>query len=372
MGLALSIPFILIGVSGSIIVALAHQPSFSQPSAPARGEMQPLAKIIAAAGEAMPAEFDPTAIILPLGVGKPAVVQVGVPPGRRPVDRNFQGMNIYVDPVSLKPLGTSERRRASPFMQTLTTMHIALMAPGHFGLQFVGFMGVAMTLFGITGLVLWWPKKGQWRQGFVVKRGAHGWRLNRDLHSAFGIWTLLVFLILSISGAYLAFPVTFQSALSTLLPMENTLTPAKIDAATLAGIADKDKITPDEAVRLALAAAPHARAVSVQLPPKLEGVFMVQLTPEPYGDGAPQISVFAGPGAEVFDVVDPRFYSVGKRLLVWLRVMHYGQGFGWIWNILVFAAGFLPLLFAITGYRMWSLKRAQRRQLPDAVPAPAE
>jgi uncharacterized iron-regulated membrane protein len=52
--------------------------------------------------------------------------------------------------------------------------------------------------------------------------------------------------------------------------------------------------------------------------------------------------------------------------------MHYGQGFGLIWNVLVIAAGFLPLLFGITGYRMWSLKRAQRRQIPSAIPAPAE
>jgi hypothetical protein len=33
-----------------------------------------------------------------------------------------------------------------------------MMVPGYFGLQFVGWMGVAMVLFGISGLVLlmWW------------------------------------------------------------------------------------------------------------------------------------------------------------------------------------------------------------------------
>jgi uncharacterized iron-regulated membrane protein len=372
VGLALSIPFILIGMSGSILVLLAHGPSLNAPAATARGETQSLVAIVAAARTAMPEGFSPTAVTLPAGTGSAAVVQTGVRAGERPVDRNFQGLNVYVDPVSLKVLGTSERRRAGPFMRFLTTLHIALMAPGHFGLQFVGFMGVAMTLFGITGLILWWPRKGQWRQAFAVKRGARGVRLHRDLHGAFGIWTLAVFLVLSVSGAFLAFPVTFQATVGTILPMENTLTPPVEDPATLASIVDKEHITADEAVRLALAAAPRTRALSVQLPPTNEGVYMVQLTPLPYGDGAPQISVFTGPGAKVYDVVDPRGYASGKRLLAWLRVMHYGQGFGLIWNVLVIAAGFLPLLFGITGYRMWSLKRAQRRQIPSAIPAPAE
>jgi uncharacterized iron-regulated membrane protein len=99
---------------------------------------------------------------------------------------------------------------------------------------------------------------------------------------------------------------------------------------------------------------------------------MVAMNPEPYGNGAPQISAFIGPGAEVSSIVDPRTYSLGKRILVWLRVLHYGYGFGQIWTVLVFLSGFLPLLFGITGFRMWQIKRARREPLPAAVVAPAE
>jgi uncharacterized iron-regulated membrane protein len=100
---------------------------------------------------------------------------------------------------------------------------------------------------------------------------------------------------------------------------------------------------------------------------------MVTLAPRPFDDGAPQISTFIGPGPEILDVVDPRNYSAGKRMLVWLRVMHYGQGLGEMWRLLAFFSGFLPLLFAITGFRMWQLKRSQRPVLPaGAMPQPAE
>jgi uncharacterized iron-regulated membrane protein len=99
---------------------------------------------------------------------------------------------------------------------------------------------------------------------------------------------------------------------------------------------------------------------------------MVTLVPHLVADTAPQISTFIGPGPEILDAVDPRNYSAGKQMLVWLRVLHYGQGLGHIWRALVFLSGLLPLLFAITGVSMWWLKRARRREIPDALPQPAE
>ncbi len=131
-------------------------------------------------------------------------------------------------------------------------------------------------------------------------------------------------------------------------------------------------MTADDAAKLALSAVPNAQILSVQLPPESGGVFMVTLTPRPYGEGAPTISAFVGPGTEVSSIVDPRTYSFGKRILVWLRVLHYGLGLGVVWKVLVFFAGFLPLLFAITGLRMWQLKRSRRQTLPEGLAAPAE
>jgi uncharacterized iron-regulated membrane protein len=99
---------------------------------------------------------------------------------------------------------------------------------------------------------------------------------------------------------------------------------------------------------------------------------MVTLAPKPFDDNGPQISTFIGPGPEILDVVDPRTNSAGKQLLMWLRALHYGHGLGEIWRVLVFFSGLLPLLFAITGFQMWQLKRAQRAPAAVAVPVAAE
>jgi PepSY-associated TM region len=195
-------------------------------------------------------------------------VQFGPPPGTRRANPNLNtGKTAFVDPVSLKILGDTERRRAGAFRRTLTTLHVAMMAPGYFGLQFVGWMGVVMVPFGISGLVLWWPKKGQWRLAFGVKKGTRGFRLNRDLHGAAGFWSLSVFLVLSISGVDLAFPVTFQNMLDAFLPLDSGVADGTLDEATIASIANRNALTVDDAAKLALAAV-LSYAVRPQLLPQ--------------------------------------------------------------------------------------------------------
>src|SRR4029077_8852855 len=76
------------------------------------------------------------------------------------------------------------------------------------GRPIVGWLGVAMCLLGISGLVLWWPKRGQWKYAFKVRRSATGLRFHRELHAATGIWIFLVFIAVSFSGVVIAWPQT--------------------------------------------------------------------------------------------------------------------------------------------------------------------
>src|SRR4051812_39056358 len=103
-GLALAIPFVLIGISGSLIIAINVINDYSPPSAPARGEMRPMSDILAAAQKAAPMGWPVATINLPSSVGQAAAVQVALPPGRRPEGNglNFVGLTLFVDPVSLK------------------------------------------------------------------------------------------------------------------------------------------------------------------------------------------------------------------------------------------------------------------------------
>src|SRR5437588_2031730 len=262
MGLILAIPFVIIGATGSLIIAQDWFAELSAPFATAAGPVQPLANIVAAGQKAAPPGWPVTAVSMPAHSGTAAAVQVGLPPGRRPPGgRNLQGLTIYVDPVSLKVLGSAERRRQGEFNRNLRSMHIALMVPKYYGVQIVGFLGIGLVLFGLSGLVLWWPRQDQWRSAFWIRQGARGFRLNRDLHAVTGFWSLLVFLIVCVSGVDLAFPVTFQSAVAGILPLKTGLTNPTIDLKTAAAIVDKNALTPDEAARVAISSVPNARVV---------------------------------------------------------------------------------------------------------------
>ncbi len=76
------------------------------------------------------------------------------------------------------------------------------------GRPLVGWLGVAMCILGVTGLVLWWPKRGQWKYAFFVRSTATGLRFHRELHAATGIWIFVVFMAVSFSGVVIAWPQT--------------------------------------------------------------------------------------------------------------------------------------------------------------------
>ena len=77
---------------------------------------------------------------------------------------------------------------------------------------------------------------------------------------------------------------------------------------------------------------------------------------------------------EVGYIDDPRQYAIGDKLLNAQHALHFGVGFGWIWKVLVFFSGVLPLFLAVTGVNIWWLKRRARQRVLTAVPvgAPAE
>src|SRR5687768_5266370 len=68
-GLILSIPFIAIGISGSILVLQPEMPRLGLPHAPARGEIRSLEEIMAAARAVLPAESRITRLNMPQRLG---------------------------------------------------------------------------------------------------------------------------------------------------------------------------------------------------------------------------------------------------------------------------------------------------------------
>ena len=349
VGLILCLPIIAIGLSGSALLLQREIQLYSIPGASTTGSYQPFARMLEAAQTAVAPGIRPNQIDLPLARGWPASVQFVV--ARQPV----RSMAVYVDPVSLKVLGQEEIIRRGPVRDWFVNLHEFLMLPGHIGLPLVGWMAVTMTFMGVSGLVLWWPRNGAWLRAFVVPRRARGLRLQLDLHRVVGIWGLAVFLILSVSGIYLAFPRTVSTGLRMALPASQAHLEQDF------GPVDRIwPISPDQAIATAVRLVPHARPTIVQLPLR-DGPLVVQLQTRNFWPSIPPITVtFDVSNPDYVAVDDPQKYSLGDRVLNVGYAMHFSVGMGWVWTLLVFLAGLLPLFLAVTGTTVWWMKRRAR------------
>jgi uncharacterized iron-regulated membrane protein len=390
-GLILMLPLVMMGITGAVLVYahdLEHLFGQNEPAATAVGEWRPPGEIVEAAkaANAEPGRI-PIAVRWPLTVGEPAGVRLSRPgmAGERPTLRGrpqnatqpagasregaargavptrspFAGsLQILVDPVSLQILGTQQAMTG--WVRFFHDLHGQLFIAGGLGRELVGWLGVAMLVLGCSGLVLWWPKPAQWKAAFVVRRKARGLRLNRELHGAIGIWSLLIFMVVNFTGVYLAFPPQISSAVNAVWPGRDMR--AAMFQARVEPLRGATPITLEAAVELAQARVPDARFLNAFLPAGPGQALRIGMIRPGHEDGAPIVTVVIDPGRHtVVDVFDPKSYSIGETIIAWQRGLHYGIGLGGTYKFLVFVSGVIIPIFAVTGFLMWWIKRRNRR-----------
>ncbi|MBS0540466.1 MAG: PepSY domain-containing protein [Proteobacteria bacterium] len=392
IGLILLLPLVMMGVTGAVLVYahdLEHLFGGGEPAAKTAGEWRSPVELIEAAKAATK---DPTRIPIavrwPIEVGEPAAVRLSRPgmaserpqfrgdrqqqgspapagqtqgqtQGRVPTQSPFAGsLQILIDPVSLDLLETQQAMTG--WVRFFHDLHGHLFIPGGLGRELVGWLGVALLVLGCSGLYLWWPKPGAWKQAFLVRRTAKGLRFNRELHGAVGIWSLVLFMLVNFTGVYLAFPQQISAAVGTIWPgrdMRAAMFQARVEpirGATPIGLGD--------ALALAQAKVPDARFLNAFLAVRPDQAIRVGMIRPGHTEGAPIITVIVDPWRKtVVDVFDPATLSTGESIIAWQRALHYGQGLGGGYKLLVFISGVIIPVFAITGFLMWWIKRRNRR-----------
>lgn len=389
-GIILCLPLMALGISGSILVANDLIQDWTAPAdaPPTPGAVKPLSEVIEAARATVPAGQTPSAIMLPEEAGQPVTIRftaarpapggdrpqggerpAGAPPagtpamgaGGPPMGGPMGpggGTSVRINPVTLD-IHTTPAMGGNSFIRTMHTLHGNLLISGREGREVVGWLGVVMLVLGVSGLVMWWPRPGRWKAAFLVKPDAKGLRLHRDLHGAAGIWTLLVFLVVSFSGVYLVFPQTLTDAVSVVSPAREPR--SVMNAHTVEPVRGTPPAGVDEVVTIATAAVPDAALRGLFLPSRPNQPYRATLARPGAAHGAPGITAFIDPWKRsVIEVRDPRTYSLGDTIVAWQRPLHAGEGLGIVWAVLVFASGILPPLFCITGIAMWWIKRRNR------------
>ena len=102
-------------------------------------------------------------------------------------------------------------------MEWLVDLHDNLLK-GDTGRRINAVGGGLLALLCLTGVVIWWRGKNTWAQGFFFNPW-HGWkRINFDLHSAMGFWSLAILLLWGVTGIYFAFPDPFIAVVDYFEP----------------------------------------------------------------------------------------------------------------------------------------------------------
>lgn len=108
-------------------------------------------------------------------------------------------------------------RSGSGWIETIADLHFRLLAGGT-GFIINGIGSACLLLLCISGAVIWWPGTKTWRRALTVDFKRRWRRINFDLHSAVGFWTLLILSVWAISGVYFVWPKQFVAAVSVISP----------------------------------------------------------------------------------------------------------------------------------------------------------
>ncbi|MET7000772.1 PepSY-associated TM helix domain-containing protein [Chitinophaga defluvii] len=114
------------------------------------------------------------------------------------------GSTLHINPYSGEVISKIERKEGeTSFFRWILNGHRFLWLPYQIGRPIVNYSTLICVITLISGLVLWWPKK--WnkntrQQSFKIKWGASFKRVNYDLHNVFGFYSLLLLLMIALTG----------------------------------------------------------------------------------------------------------------------------------------------------------------------------
>lgn len=179
------------------------------------------------------------------------------------------------------------------------------------GMWYNAIGGFVTALLCLTGLVIWWPGRTNWKRALGIQRGV-GWkRLNFDLHSSVGFWTFLILFVWGMTGGYFVFPEPFRAVINIFTPID-----------------------------------PPRRPVPV-------GPAAAQTNPRPANQQGGAQAVAAPPNAPIIVRRLRRPLTTGGKILRGFSSAHYGNFGGWPVKALYVILGFAPVLLFGTALIMW-------------------
>lgn len=360
LGLALGIPLVLAGLSGTVLVFAEQIDAALNPRL-----FHSLAPCVA------PLDLDGAVASLRRHWPQAQVSRVELPAhagGSYRLLFRAPGMvagEAMLDACDGAVLGSRDRAVVGidglHLMPTLQAWHLNLLL-GQPGRAALGYLGLVWLVLLAAGLLLAWPRHRQWRRALSINLRQHTYRSHVDLHRAIGIVSAALLITTSFTGVYNGLPEQTRGALALLTDV----------AADHRAIGQGRHRDGDPAIGWSEAraiagqylgdgAGEGAALLAIQRQPQ-RGVYLARLrrADDVQRSGTLRLFISMRDGS-VLATVDPLAGSGGDRFLASLYPWHSGQLGGMAGRGLIVLAGLLPALFFITGISTWVLRRNKKR-----------
>jgi uncharacterized iron-regulated membrane protein len=367
LGLGLGLWFVLVGLSGALLVWRDELDAALNPQwfhAPGRGAALPLEDLLARLrGEEGLGWVE--RIRLPREAGQALRLQVRAGPARVEVGR----IEVFVDPTSGAVLGTRSLERLglnrAHGLRTLYELHRNVLL-GEPGSNFVGSAGLLLLASATSGIVLAWPRtRERLRRLLAVGWRANTARLALDLHRSTGVLIGALLLLSTLTGATLVWLNPVRAAVSLVSRVEPIpVLPFRTQRL------DDEALPLDELKRRVQAAFAPQQVAEIRLPERGGSGVMFQLRAADHVHRSGDTIVWAHPiSGDLVAERSTRTRSGGEALMHWLLPLHVGSAFGGTGLVLMAAAGSAPLLLLGSGGWLWWVKRRKRRAAPGPAAA---
>jgi sulfite reductase (NADPH) flavoprotein alpha-component len=288
--------------------------------------------------------------------GNAARVFFTPPPGER------RGQMRYFDPYTGDYMGDAVGQDVFGFLLQLHRF----LAIGETGRNITGACTLILVFFCLSGLYLRWPRQvASWRAWLTLDWRKKGRSFNWDLHSVFGTWCLLAYLLAALTGLSWSYD-WYSQGLTKLLsdaPQNERMRKRGPPPAGPAPVANYDAIWSS----IYSNAGAGLSAYNIRMPAVAGQPATVYylLKDSPHDRALNQIDLDPATGAvKSHDrYADKR---LGSQLLTSIYALHTGSYFGLAGRIILTVSSLLMPLFFITGWLLYLDRRRKKRQIRDA------
>lgn len=259
---------------------------------------------------------------------------------------------------------------ASGFMMSMFRMHRWLLLDSAIGRPIVGVATIIFIILSISGLVLWFPKKLKWkniRTGFKIKTKANWKRVNHDLHNTLGFYSLLLIIIMCLTGLCWSFE-GYRDLASSVLGTK-VFNRGGGPTYEALGLEKSEQVSLQEVYQLTQAEFPYEGKLSIGLPSEDNPVYSIRKYDSSSISPVIADNLVIDEAGEIREKVIFTEKPMNEQIASLIKPIHLGNIYGTFSKVIYFIACLIATSLPITGTIIWlnKLKKKKKKRKPKAA-----